>query len=317
MRAAWCSVICSALLTMAGCHRGEDAPATAAAAGHPAADAAENLGVETVAVKAIRRTAEVAGYGTVLSHEAIAQAVADLATAAAMERQSRAALARGGRLAGTAGAFPAETQESAERQATVDQAALDLARRRLSAIIGQNPPWQDRTDSAELTALASGRNKLLRATFPLGSLPAVLPKILYVAHFNVASGANAAPGAKRWEAHGVWRAPADASVPGDSVYTMLKSSELVEGERLLAWAPVGEAEEGVDVPQAAAVINAGKYWCFIEHAPGVFARVELDIGTATADGFFVRDGIAPGSQVVTQGAGQLLARELNPAQEAD
>src|SRR5207302_9130878 len=83
---------------------------------------------------------EVGGYELVITREAIAQAVADLSTAAAVERQSRAALARSRRLAGTPGAMAVEAQEAAERQATVDQATLQLAQRKLSALYGRNAP---------------------------------------------------------------------------------------------------------------------------------------------------------------------------------
>jgi len=37
----------------------------------------------------------------------------------------------------------------------------------------------------------------------------------------------------------------------------------------------------------------------------------------TDDGYFVKEGIAPGAQVVTSSAGLLLAHETNPSTEAD
>ena len=90
-----------------------------------------------------------------------------------------------------------------------------------------------------------------------------------------------------------------------------------EGERLIAYAAVGAAENGVVVPYSATVISAGKYWCYIEEKTGLFVRTEIDPGMPTDDGYCVKEGIAPGAQVVTRSAGLLLARETNPGSEAD
>jgi hypothetical protein len=98
-----------------------------------------SMGIVATAVTATSHAPEAAGFGVVSPHETIAQGVAELVTAAAAERQSRAALARTQRLVGTAGAMPADAQESAERQETVDQAALLLAQQRLTASFGQDP----------------------------------------------------------------------------------------------------------------------------------------------------------------------------------
>jgi len=46
-------------------------------------------------------------------------------------------------------------------------------------------------------------------------------------------------------------------------------------------------------------------------------RTELDPNMPTDEGYFVREGIEPGAQVVTTSAGALLARETNPSTEAD
>jgi hypothetical protein len=115
----------------------------------------------------------------------------------------------------------------------------------------------------------------------------------------------------------VWSAPADASIPGKSFFVLLKGSDAGEGERLLAWAPVGSAESGVQVPAAATVISGGKYWCYIEEKPGDFVRTEIDTSMPTAAGYFVKEGVSAGDKIVTSSAGALLARELNPSTAAD
>jgi hypothetical protein len=294
-----------------------DAAAPAAAGEEPAEgvslkpDEAQKMGIVATPAAAAHHVPETAGFGVVTAHESIAQAVAEVVSAEAVDRQSRAALARTQRLAGSPGAMPADAQEAAERQATVDQAALLLARQRLTASFGQSPPWKGDVNSPELRALADGATKLVRVTFPLGSLGSETPGRLQLAHLNAANSA------KSWTAMSIWRAPADATVPGRSFFTLLKGSDASEGERLLVWAPAGAPESGVLIPAAAAVISGGKYWCYLERKPGVFVRTELDTSMPVADGYFVTEGIAPGDKVVTNSAGLLLARETNPSSAAE
>jgi hypothetical protein len=331
------------LLLLSGCHKAassEQKPAAAAAAEKPAkaqgpdseSDAKdksgsaegpeegvslkpeeiEKMGIVTTEASAITSEPEAAGFGVVAPHETIAQSVAELRTAIAAARQSHSALERSKRLAGTPGAMPADTQETAERQALTDAAALELARQRLSSAFGQNPPWKNAESSPELSALASGQTKLVRVTFPLGSIDNEAPNRVRLAHIGIAQVG------KSWESHSVWRAPADTTVPGRSFFAMLKGvGEVGEGDHLMAYAPVGAPESGVLVPAAAAVISAGKFWCYVEEKPGTFVRTEFDPNRPTPDGYFVKEGISPGDKIVTASAGQLLARETNPSAEPE
>ncbi|HVP34058.1 MAG TPA: hypothetical protein VMT09_10485 [Steroidobacteraceae bacterium] len=308
----------AALLPAAGCQRpGSAAPAEVAGTkGADAAEAVEGVrlkpeeiaksGIATTATVAATRSPESTGYAVVLSRETIAQAVAELTAAAAVERASHAALERGRQLAGTPGAMSIELQESAERQAAVDHAALLLAQRRLSATFGRNAPWKDDYQSPELSALASGERKLARVTFPLGALGSAAPAALRLAHLGGTSGGRS------FESLALWNAPADANIPGRSFFAIVPGADAAEGERLVARVPVGPAAAGVIVPFPAVVISAGKYWCYIESRPGLFVRTQVDTGTPTDEGYFVTAGIAPGARVVTASAGELLARESNP-----
>jgi hypothetical protein len=307
------------VLWLAGCGRqpaaGNAAP-TVAAQDAPTGvalkpDDVERLGILVTVEVVTRHVPEAAGFGVVLAHEPIAQAVAELATAAAVERQSSAALARARHLAGTPGALAADVHEAAERQAAVDHAAATLARQRLTASFGRNPPWRGDPDNPVLRALAEGISKLVRVTFPAASIDTDMPRTLRLARLS------AAPSGKSWTSSAVWNAPADAAVPGRSFFALLKTNDVGEGERLLAWSPNGAAESGVVVPVGAAVISDGKYWCYVERKPGLFVRTELDTALPVADGFFVKDLVEPGDRVVTHSAGLLLARETNPGAAAD
>lgn len=321
------AALCAPLVMLSACHKTPGAVHAPATSDEPAAkdksgateesegvslkpEEIQKMGIVTAEAKTIMHTSETTGFGVVLSHDNIATAVAELDTAAAAERQSRAALDRAQRLAGTAGAMPADALESAQRQAAVDQAALALAHRKLSSMLGQNSPWKDQSNSPQLLELARGDARLVRVTFPLGAGGDAAPASLRLARIN------ASQGGKSIVARSLWSAPADATVPGRSYFAYLKSSDFGEGEHLLAWLPTGEAESGVLVPASAAVISAGKYWCYVEEKPGQFVRSELDPSKATNEGYFVKEGIDAGAKIVTASAGQLLAREINPSSAA-
>ena len=313
---------CSTALPIAGCQRAPSAVEAPAAEakdkGAPEAEGVtlkpeeiEKAGIKTTVLAVDSHAPESTGYALVATRETIAQALADLTSAAAVERQSRSALARARSLAGTPGAMPIEAQEAAERQAAVDHAAFVLAERRLSATYGQSSPWRENYNSPLLASLARGETKLARVTFPLGALGSAVPTKLRLTRIG------AVQGSKSIDTLAVWSAPADATIPGRSFFAILKGSDASEGERLIAHAAVGAAENGVVVPYSAVVISGGKYWCYVEEKPGGFVRTEIDPNMPTDEGYFVRQGVEPGAQVVTTSAGQLLARETNPSTEAD
>jgi len=273
-----------------------------------------NLGIETAAAAPVKYVPAKQGFGVVMSHDAIAQAVADVVTAQAGVRLSQAALARITRLDGTAGAQSAEAHESATRQAAVDAAALRLAEAKSSALFGQRPPWAGHDDSKMRAEVAEGHANLLRVTFPLGVLTGPAPGGLRVSRLDAATVGD------RWTARPVWDAPFDSGIPGRSFFAVLEHTDVGEGERVLIWATGDkseQAESGIVVPPTAVIVIDGKYWCFVEREPGVFSRAPLDISQPMADGYFVKDGIKPGDRIVTSAAGLLLARQTNPSTEAE
>ena len=313
---------CLALVLLSACQRSEPPAATDAAAAAKTPDETKSgvrltpqetqkMGIVSAAATATTVASESMGYGVVLAHDVIAQAVAEVATAEAAVRQSRAALARVANLAGTPGAFSAETQETTQKQAAADEAALVLAQRKLSATFGLRPPWKDDERSKMLEAVASGTIKLVRATFPLGVLTGATPHSLQMARPDPRGTSE------RWKTNTVWLAPADATIPGKSLFALLQNSDVGEGERLDVWAVVDTTESGVLIPETAVVISEGKYWCYVEKQPGVFTRTAIDASRPVPGGYFVKEGIAPGEPVVMAAAGLLLARETNPSSEAE
>lgn len=277
----------------------------------------EKLGVVTEPAKASDYVAEILGYGVVVPHDAIATAVAELATTRAAQEQSRAVAARAQRLTGTPGAMSADVVEIAARQVATDAAALALAEHRLSSVLGVGPPGGALAGGATLQDLASGKIKLVRATFALGALQGAPPASLRSARLDAAA-TGGAPGSRGWTLRTVWNAPADANLPGRSFFALLQDGDVSEGERLLVWAPGrGPAVRGVTIPAATLVISGGRYWCYVEQKPGVYARREVATDRPVGEAFVVTQNIAAGDKVVTAAAALLLSREMNPSIEAD
>jgi hypothetical protein len=274
------------------------------------AEQVAKLGVVTTAVQEAHYAGAAEGFGVVISHELVAQAAADLQAATAASRLSDTALARAKRLAEGPGALGIDTVENAQRQQAADQSALLLARRKLTALLGVGFPWHGDAAGGELAKLADGSNQLLRVTFPPSSAAASVPKVLRVASLD-------APGDTAWTAHTVWAAPQDPTLPGRSVFAVLTNAGLAEGARVRAQTSSDSGAPGVVVPDAAIIITNGEYWCYVKKKEGVYQRVAIDSSRPSGEGYFVAEGISAGEEVVTTGAGLMLARELNSSTEAE
>jgi hypothetical protein len=335
-------LLCAVIVALGACQRdpeadkdkGKDTAATAAnadtdkAGGQEQSGAAEHeggpptvllkpqqiqaIGIVTAPLATIEHRDEVAGYGVILPHDALAQPVAELRTAQAVAQQSHSALARAQSLAGSPGAVSADTQETAARPASVDAAALALAEQRLATVLGPAPVASAGERQRLLERLASGRIKLVRATYPLGALNDAQPRALRA--ITLAAQGSAERG---WDLSPVWPAPADVNFPGRSFFAVLERVDVAEGQRLIVYAPAGASHTGVEVPLSAVVMSEGRYWCYVEAAPGKFVRTEIATNAPTAAGYFVTTGLHAGQQVVTAAGGQLLAQESNGGDEPD
>lgn len=275
-------------------------------------DEVGKLGITTTAVQAVTYSPGAQGFGVIIGHDTIAQVAADLQTASAAVHQSEAALARGKRLASGPGALGTDAVESATRQVAADQAALELARRKLTATLGQEFPRQ-RSGAPDklLDDLASGTVKLARITFPPGVLVSARPRSLRVTTFD------SSPGVAAWTTSELWDAPQDPTLPGRSFFALLSAPEAAEGARLQALAvSAAGGVAGVLIPTAAVVVSDGQAWCYVQKKAGTFERTPIETNRPLADGYFASSGISPGDQVVTSAAGLLLARQTNPSTEA-
>jgi hypothetical protein len=279
---------------------------------------AKRLGVITTQARAVTFTPNAEGFGVVLGHDSIAQIAADIETARAAIKQSQAALLRAKQLANGPGALGADTVESATKQTAADQASLTLAERKLTATLGLKFPRHGAgTDGAVLTSLANGTYKLARVTFPPGAISGATPRELRLLPLE-SSSADAANGAPFWDANTVWDAPQDPTIPGRSLFALLRTADIPEGARLQALPMSGSgALRGVLVPDSAVVVSEGQYWCYLRKGTDSFTRAHITVDRPLAHGYFVpADRVAPGAEIVTAGAGLLLARQTNPSSES-
>jgi hypothetical protein len=274
------------------------------------ADEVGKMGITMTAVQAVTYTPGAQGLGLVIGHDVIAQVAADLQAATAAVHQSQAALARAKRLASGPGALGTDAVESATRQVAADQSALELARRKLTATLGQDFPRQSGTGGL-LDELANGTAKLARITFPPGALGTVRLKSLRL------SLLDSEPAIASWTTSQLWEAPQDPTLPGRSFFALLRAPDVPEGARLQALAIVtAGGTAGVLIPTSAVVVTNGQSWCYVQKKEGTFERTPIDTSRPLADGYFTASGVSPGDQVVTSAAGLLLARQMNAGTEA-
>ncbi|HEY6922068.1 MAG TPA: hypothetical protein VI653_01275 [Steroidobacteraceae bacterium] len=279
---------------------------------------AKRLGVITTQAQAITFTPSAEGFGVVLGHDSIAQIAADIETARAAARQSQAALVRAKQLANGPGALGVDALENATRQTSADQATLTLAQRKLTATLGLKFPRQGADiDEAVLTSLANGTFKLARITFPPGAIRGATPRELRLLPLEPSSD-DPANEASLWTANTVWEGPQDPTIPGRSLFALLRTPDIPEGIRLQGLPASGHGEiRGVLIPSSAVVVSEGQYWCYLRKRSDSFTRVPISIDRPLAQGYFVpADRVAPGTEIVTAAAGLLLARQTNPSSES-
>jgi len=268
----------------------------------------KSLGITVQTATPAQFRGRIEGYGVVTPLDAIAQADSEFLTAQAAAGQSAAAPSRARSLStGEDAAISREQLEVAESKAAADAAALALARRKTEAAFGLRSPWRDAaTRQAVMRRLASGDAVLVRATFPATSGAA--PKTLDISRM----GADR----KSWSTHTIWDAPADAAVPGRSFYALVDGSDLAQNERVTAAIPTAAAQAGAKIPAHALVYGESEAWAYVQKDAHTFLRTKVDITHPMDDGYFVTT-IKPGEKVVADGAGLLMAREINPSTEAE
>lgn len=205
---------------------------------------------------------------------------------------------------------------SAESRFQVAQARLtaaDAARSALrdsllsswGAVVGG---WAIAPDSDSLQKMFDRRSALVQLVFPY-ALPrsAAQTRVLLAPVSSVG---------QQIEAKFVSESPQISSVvPGNTYFYLVEGAKLRAATRVVARVAendaLGEtARDGIVVPNAAVVWHVGKAWVYVKQDADRFARYEISTTDEVAGGWFQKDRLQAGAQVVVSGAQLLLSEEL-------
>ena len=105
-------------------------------------------------------------------------------------------------------------------------------------------------------------------------------------------------------------APASVETAADGGPATLTLIEDAERRLAIETAPVGGAPGALSVPYAAIVYDAeGATWTFVEREPRVYERAAVTVRSVDGEKAVLSDGPAPGTDVVTVGAAELVGVE--------
>jgi hypothetical protein len=243
---------------------------------------------------------EVEAFGRVLDTTPLVTLSAELDTARAASMASEKELDRANKLFAAGGNASAQTVEAAEANAARDHAAVSSAQARLLASWGR-----DIAKNLDPISKALADDAILvRLDLLPGEAVGAAPK---TARLNF-PGTNSA-----FEAEVLGTAPvADPQVQGASFLTLLRGHPLPAGAGLRGTLPgVGEAAKVLVVPRSTIVYHQGSAWVYVLGEEDIFARKLVSLGRSMGDeGVAITQGLAADEQVVTTGAQQLLAAEL-------
>jgi hypothetical protein len=264
------------------------------------------LGITTVPLQAAHRAATLTGFARVMDPGPLAQLDSDIATAVAAAAASQAEAARTRALNAADQTVSKQAAEAAASQARADAAKLVLLRRRVGLEWGPSLARLSDVRRSRLVAdIAAGRAALVRIDSARG-----LALARGFAEIDLGGG-----GQVRAAILGPTRI-GDPRLQSTGVLALVSGpSALQFGAGTVAPATIeqGAGAEGVVIPRAALLRNAGQTFVYIRRDAGDFERRATPAGLSDPQGLFVTSGFRAGELVVTTGAAQLFAAQSAPA----
>lgn len=244
--------------------------------------------------------AEAPVFGRVLDATPLVTLIAELETARAASTASEKERERVKKLFAAGGNASAQAVETAEANAGRDRAAVTSAQARLVATWGR-----DIAKTLETLSQALEEGAVLARLDSLpGEIVGTTPK---TARLSL-------PGSSEvFEAEVLGAAPiADPQVQGASFLVLVHGHPLPAGAALRGTMPgKGEAANVLVVSRDAIVYHQGSAWAFVLGEEDTFERKLVSLGQSVGDAqVVVAQGLDAAEQVVTSGAQQLLAAEL-------
>jgi hypothetical protein len=164
--------------------------------------------------------------------------------------------------------------------------------------------WAFQAGKDRLSDFVSGKETLLLVTLPAGkALP--LP--------NAAAFAD--PEGNRANAEAAaYISPApqiDQAVQGTSYFFRTSGSRVRPGMTVSVWLPDGNAQEdGVTIPASALVWSMDQPFVYVRTGPEAFSRRLIGNYLPSPEGYFVRDALKAGEDIVSVGGQMLLSQEF-------
>jgi hypothetical protein len=249
----------------------------------------------------------IAGFARVMDVGPLAAIESEISAAEAATSASEAEYRRLSTLAAQDQAASARSVEAARAQAAADAARAKLAGRRVGLEWGASLEKLSNAERSRLlTDIAAGRAALLRIDASGASASVAKASV------RMEKGGPAIPASILGPA-----AAADARLQTAGLLALVRgdaAKTLPTGRLLQADLELGAAETGFLLPAAALVRTDNSIFVYLKTGADLFERRNVGAGRATADGWFIAEGLAAGDQIVVEGAGSLLAVERGPAE---
>ena len=243
---------------------------------------------------------EVPAFGRVLDLAPLVTLAGEVEIARTAQAASEKEMDRAKKMFAAGGNASAQTVETAEANAARDRAVLASAQARLAANWGREIAG----NLESLTQAFAGGAALARLDLLPGEMPDPAAK---TAHLNLPGAAGVI------DADVIGRAPtADPQMPGASFLVLVRGHPLPAGAALRGTLPgTGATTTGLVVPRSAIVYHQGSAWAFVLGEEDTFERKLVSLGRSVGDDTVaITQGLEADEHVVTAGAQQLLAAEL-------
>jgi hypothetical protein len=274
-------------------------------------------GLKTMLVAAIQHQAEFEAIGKVISiqpllvlRERYLVAQAELNGARARLKQTRQSLKRQQELFRNGITAKRFLQEQ-EAQGSGDQALVDAAQIRLMAIASETrlmwgkelADWALSDKTGKLKAFLSGQ-QLLQITLPANKQLTNEVDTLFVEPSGRRNKAYSASLISR-------STQVDNSLQGESYFFQANADGLNIGMKVTAWIPEPTlGQYGVVIPETAVIWYMDQVYVYIKATKDTYTRRLIKAFLFTPDGYFVKDDMKAGEEIVITGGQMLLSEEL-------
>jgi hypothetical protein len=257
----------------------------------------------------IAHSPEMKGYGKVIDPTPLVTEVAEIASDQAAYAASSNDLVRL-KILESQGNTSAHAVQTAEAAALRDQLAFQSARDRLTLSWG-NAMAEQKDLPAFIQTVISRKALMVRIDFPTATALPLTPLGARIVSLsgNVTDGQflSTVPAVDP-EMQGV----------GFIFTTKPEPRPLLFGEAVTGYLQFKEAPVmGIVVPRNAVIRSQGAAWVYVKTGDEAFTRIEIDLRQPVTAGWFVTNGVAAGTQVVTSPPQLLLSEEMKSTMTMD